>query len=69
LIRRKFSSTYVVARLKWWLFSVAIDSKLRGCDVVALKVDDLAPGGYAADRATCPSCYQILRCPDQFDPL
>src|SRR6201985_1563810 len=34
------------------LFNVAIDSKLRGCDVVALKVDDLAPGGYSADRAT-----------------
>lgn len=33
------------------LFNVAIDSKLRGRDVVALKVDDLAPGGYAADRA------------------
>jgi hypothetical protein len=34
------------------LFNVAMDSKLRGCDVVASKVDDLAPGGYAADRAT-----------------
>ncbi|WP_375780222.1 tyrosine-type recombinase/integrase [Bradyrhizobium sp. ma5] len=34
------------------LFNVAIDSKLRGWDVVGLKVDDLAPGGYAADRAT-----------------
>lgn len=34
------------------MFNVAIDSKLRGCDVVALKVEDLAPGGYAADRAT-----------------
>lgn len=34
------------------LFNIAIDSKLRGCDVVALKVDDVAPGGYAADRAT-----------------
>ncbi|WP_375779809.1 tyrosine-type recombinase/integrase [Bradyrhizobium sp. ma5] len=34
------------------LFNVAIDSKLRGCDVVALKVDDLAPGGYAANRAS-----------------
>ncbi|MDA9398654.1 tyrosine-type recombinase/integrase [Bradyrhizobium sp. CCBAU 45389] len=34
------------------LFNVAVDSKLRGCDVVALKVDDLAPGGYSADRAT-----------------
>ena len=30
------------------LFNLAIDSKLRGCDVVALKVDDIAPGGYAA---------------------
>jgi hypothetical protein len=29
------------------LFNVAIDSKLRGCDVVALKVEDLAPNGYA----------------------
>jgi integrase len=33
------------------LFNLAIDSKLRGCDVVALKVDDIAPGGYAVDRA------------------
>ncbi|RZN33912.1 tyrosine-type recombinase/integrase [Bradyrhizobium sp. Leo121] len=33
------------------LFNVAIDSKLRGCDVVALKVDDVAPGGCTADRA------------------
>jgi integrase len=26
--------------------------QLRGCDVVALKVDDIAPNGYAVDRAT-----------------
>jgi integrase len=25
---------------------------LRGCDVVAIKVEDVAPHGYAADRAT-----------------
>src|SRR6266480_2711825 len=25
------------------LFNVSIDSKLRGCDVVALKVEDVAP--------------------------
>lgn len=25
------------------LFNLAIDSKLRGCDVVAIKVDDVAP--------------------------
>ena len=34
------------------MFNVAIDSKLRGCDVVALKVEDVAPSGYAVDRAT-----------------
>lgn len=34
------------------LFNPAIDSKLRGCDVVALKIDDIAPSGYAVDRAT-----------------
>jgi integrase len=34
------------------LFNVAIDSKLRGCDVVALKVEDVAPNGYAIDRVT-----------------
>src|SRR5262245_58830109 len=34
------------------LFNLAIDSKLRGCDLVALRVDDVAPNGYAIDRAT-----------------
>jgi integrase len=34
------------------MFNLAIDSKLRGCDVVALKVDDVAPSRYAVDRAT-----------------
>ena len=35
------------------MFNFAIDSKLRACDVVALKVEDVAPpNGYAADRAT-----------------
>ena len=34
------------------LFNIAIDSKLRGCDVVAIRVDDVAPNGYALDRAT-----------------
>jgi integrase len=34
------------------LFNLAIDSKLRGCDVVALKVEDIAPHGYAIERAT-----------------
>ena len=34
------------------LFNLAIDSKLRGCDVVVIRVDDVAPNGYALDRAT-----------------
>jgi integrase len=34
------------------MFNLAIDSKLRGCDVVALRVEDVAPSGYAVDRAT-----------------
>lgn len=33
------------------LFNLAIDSKLRGCDLVALRVEDVAPNGYAIDRA------------------
>ena len=34
------------------LFNLAIDSKLRGCDVVAVRVEDVAPNGYALERAT-----------------
>jgi integrase len=34
------------------LFNLAIDSKLRGCDVVSLNVEDFAPHGYAMERAT-----------------
>src|SRR6202008_841599 len=34
------------------MFNLAIDSKLRGCDVVALRVEDVAPNGYTVERAT-----------------
>lgn len=34
------------------LFNLALDSKLRGCDVVAIRVLDIAPHGYAMERAT-----------------
>jgi integrase len=34
------------------MFNLAIDSKLRGCDVMALKVEDVAPNGYTIERAT-----------------
>src|ERR671936_143519 len=33
------------------MFNTAIDNKLRGCHVVAPKVDDIAPHGYTIDRA------------------
>lgn len=33
------------------LSNLAIDSKLRGCDLVSLKVEDVSPHGYAIDRA------------------
>ena len=33
------------------LFNLAIDSKLRGCDIVRLRLEDVAPNGYAIDRA------------------
>ena len=34
------------------LFNLAIDSKLRGCDLVRLRVGDIALGGRAVARAT-----------------
>ena len=32
------------------MFNLAIESKLRGCDVVALKVEDVAPSGSLTTR-------------------
>jgi integrase len=34
------------------MFNLAIDSKLRGCDLVSLRIDDIAVGGHIRDRAT-----------------
>src|SRR5271166_3933331 len=34
------------------MFNLAIGSKLRGCDVIAIRVEDIAPNGYALARAT-----------------
>ena len=47
---RSFKSRAAFATLP--CFNLAIDSKLRGCDVVAIRVEDVAAGGYTADRAT-----------------
>ena len=33
------------------MFNLAIDSKLRGCDLVALRVQDVAPSGHVSARA------------------
>lgn len=33
------------------LFNLAVDSKLRACDLVRLRVEDIAPHGYAGQRA------------------
>jgi hypothetical protein len=43
------------------LFNLAIDSKLRGCDVVAVRVEDVAPNGYTLDRAYGPN-HACRRC-------
>ena len=32
------------------MFNLAIDSKLRACDLVALKVEDVAPNGFSWTR-------------------
>jgi hypothetical protein len=34
------------------LFNLAIDSKLRGCNLVGLRIADVAAHGYAVDRAS-----------------
>jgi hypothetical protein len=34
------------------MFNLAIDSKLRDCDLVSVRVDDIASGGHVRDRAT-----------------
>jgi integrase len=34
------------------LFNLAVDSKLRACDLVRLRVEDIAPHGYAVQRAS-----------------
>jgi hypothetical protein len=40
------------------LFNLAIDSKLRGCDLVRLEVEDVCAGGRVRDRATVIQKYR-----------
>jgi integrase len=48
------------------LFDLAIDSKLRGCDLVALRVDDVLLGGRVRPRATV--LQRKTGRPVQFEP-
>ena len=43
------------------LFNLAIDSKLRGCDLVRLQTDDVCVGGRVRDRATVIQKKQVGR--------
>jgi len=47
------------------LFNLGLDSKLRGCDLVGLKVSDIAQGGRIASRAIV--MQQKTRRPVQFE--
>ena len=47
------------------LFNLAIDSKLRSCDLVTLRVADVAPGGQIRERAIV--IQQKTRRPVQFE--
>jgi integrase len=49
-IRQQLKSSSRVRDLA--LFNCAIDAKLRGCDLVKLRVSDIAPGGVLRQRAT-----------------
>jgi hypothetical protein len=58
------------------LFNLAIDSKLRGCDLVRLQTDDVCVGGRMRDRATViqkktgrPVQFEILFIGALFLPL
>ncbi len=49
-IRQQLRTTKRVRDLA--LFNCAIDAKLRGCDLVRLRLSDVAPGGELRERAT-----------------
>lgn len=38
------------------LFNLAIDSKLRACDLVSLRLNEIATGGVIATRAKVMQC-------------
>ena len=44
------------------LFNMALDSKLRGCDLVSLKVSDVAYGSSVSSRATICNRKPVALC-------
>ena len=54
-----------VCRRELALFNLAIDSKLRGCDLVQLWVQDVCHGSHVANRATV--MQQKTKQPVQFE--
>jgi hypothetical protein len=49
------------------MFNLAVDSKLRGCDLVRLNIDDVSAGGRVRDRAKI--IQKKTGRPVQFDPI
>jgi integrase len=47
------------------LFNLAIDSKLRACDLVGMRIEDICTGGHVKDRATI--IQKKTRRPVQFE--
>ena len=41
------------------LFDLAIDSKLRGCDVVKIRIGDIVAGGRIRERAIVMQHYRV----------
>jgi hypothetical protein len=52
LLLKQVSSIRSKPKVDVAMFNLAIDSKLRGCDVVSIKFEDIAPHGVAIARAT-----------------
>lgn len=51
------------------LFNMALDSKLRGCDLVKLKVSDVAYGSSVSSRATGSRSGQYRQLHTSLSPL
>lgn len=48
------------------LFDLAIDNKLRGCDLVKIKIDQLVSGARIRQRAIASNRKLVVRCSSSF---